>query len=920
VIRRAALFLLLLGAGFGVLHLLTRQEHGAGAASQPLPPSSTGQPRGIVVPSHQGDGTAGEVAVSLSGRLVLPRHREVVLPDGRRTELLSYRIEAQDSRPLEDDVYELTGLRVKFYEVGGPPAAPAAVPAGELEAATGFLKVGRDSKGRPSVREDRDMDLRGVRFTTGAGSRVEHLTLELQQLFARHDEQELHLRTAHIEEPFVLTIAGEPRIALTGKGLDAHFPNRRSESQTGGIVQISVGSDPVLVQRSADRESRLQARGPLHYREDLAAGVATVATRDAVRLEGVLGSGDRAVACGDDVVGTLRRDRQADAGKPGATWEAVRLRGEPCTLTGDRQELSCAQLDVTPSGGEPYLFTASGAPRLRARQADGSALEVHARRIHLLRLQAWLQPYFAAYRWQPWQLGTLPTQVVLFEGPTRFQLGASRGEAATGLVVLRGEHEAAPTTLRGFGRFTSRGEQDLVVRGDDGFLLYRAGDETMSLSPRGVPVAFEVEQAGTKLTGTGRCILRRGAATTLEVRSPPGDVTITRAGGGELREVKTLDAALRAGQLEQLVATGSPCRLTFPTADAVLRGSAARIRSDDPRQVVLHGAPATLWRESGELVEGATLELTQWEQGLALVADGDSHLVVLQPDELGRPTRLELFATRSTLLPYLLPEAAVVWHHRLHARSLWPFCAASLRRPRLHATGSVSVVRHDAAGKELAHARGDELWLQTDGPAGWIRGDPATVLHVDQSGKPNRGSSNQILFWHEAEGDYVTLRKTAGRLPSLDLAAPEQSPPRGPSGQRLQVTCDGDIAAEPARVKFLGASSARTLDPGGRVDPRGLTVDAGTMWLERDRKTGAATELLATPDAQLSWNDVRAAGERLALDLVRNQLILEDGKGAAGIETSSFAWRGKAIQFDYLTYEFEAWASSIQRTSVVKGR
>jgi hypothetical protein len=929
VIRKLAAFLVLLVAGFVILHFAIGGESfgGIGQLTRTQPPRRPDELRdGVVVPAG-GDGKSaiGELVVEFRGELDLPNRRPVALPGGGSVELLSHHLKARDSRPLGNGMQRLDDVTVEFYETGGTRAAPAAVHAGTLRAGTAFVTVARDAKGRPSVQQDRDMDLRDVVLTTPAGARVAGARLTVARALARSTEDGLAVRTDDPGEPFQLDVAGADPLHLTGRGLEATFPQARGgERAATGTARVAVASDPELRQTRGGRTTTLRARGPLVYREDLGSGVAFVTARDDVAIDGLAAGGAPATARGDRVAATLvRARREAGASQaaapPAASWRAIHLRGAPARLVGEREELTCAELDVAPNvRGQPWLFTASGAPRLESRAADGTPTTFTAERcIRLVRLRPLLEPGAA--------LGGFGAagfagqdQLVLFEGASQVRSGELEASASDGLRILRGEQADAGATIRGQGSITIRGEDGLAVTGTDGFLLHRAaGAETMRIGPRTATTAhrFTVRQQDLDVHGGGLVRLERTAGgagrARIVIDSPAGDAVLARE-RGTLRSVRRLDAEVAGRQLVRFDATGAPCGIELPASDGVVSGQAHRVESSAPRHVTLHGggpgAAASLAGARGEQVRGDRIDVHQRGATALVVARGDSRITVRQP-VAGGVREVELRADDCRLLPDLLEPWARQWWLAAYPPELRAVLAAPLAGNHLLARGHVHVVHRDPAGPQL-QARGDWLFSRLEPAAGVVRGAPAQVERTGPGRESLTAIAARLRFHTGHDGEHLTLVREPGRDPELRLSGVRQLPGSDPD-DRFHVLCQGDVEVLPDKVIGKGPVTGRTHGPDGVLDPGGMALDAGGLWLVREPSTGDVREIMAGLGADLRLRQVRARGEQLTLDLAHSVVMIDDRSGNGRIDGPLGAWRGVRVQYNFVTMEVSAWASGL---------
>jgi hypothetical protein len=918
VIRRLLALLLLLALGFGLLRWLGGEPNAAVTLTGDREPRTEPGPRrgpGIAIPLErepgQPEGERPVLRLRLEGgRIVLPRNREVVLDGGRRMQLPIYRLEADDSAQLADERLRLIGVRIEFFETAGTAAAPRSIPAGELRAAEAIVTVASDEQGRPSIEEDRDIDLRDVVLTTGEQARLARSKLVVGQALVRSQEGGLLVRTADPAEPFTLTRDGERRLELTGEGLDARFPHSRSLDRIGDQTVIQVGRRPDL--RLGD--ARVQALGAMTLCENATSGGIRLHAEQQVQVTLQLQqrpatiTGERL----DARVARLERD-----GIGGGEWLGATITGAPVRLAAPELTLHCAQLDVTPApGGRPYVVTATGAPELTAFAGDRPARFAAERRLHLLRYgERWLQPYGLP------AIGTAFDELVLLEGAARIEAEDLHARASDGMTLARGRPASSPISLAGRGRVRIEAAGG-AFDGNDGFLLTRDAAETrVRLGPEQAARshAFTLAQGGQRIDGSGGCRIthREDGDVRLELDSPAEDLIVQLAEQrGELRRLARLDAALQHGALQRLSATGADCGFVFPTDGGPVAGSAVRITSRDPRVIELHGGPAWITRAGGERLHGERIEITRLAGGrIALLAQRSARVAI--PIDGASAERLDLDAAEVRLLPWLAAPAAVAWLAAPHPPGVRLLLSRRLGAEVLIATGACRLQR-ESAGRIVGTATGQSLWMLLREQAGTLEGsasDPATVARVDERGRQTNAAAATIRFASTAGGEWLSLAAVPGRAPVLEFAGtlprlPEQA--ATPSGdERHRLVCDGPIELQPGWIRCLGRIALRGLAAGGTEDPAGLRLDAERLLAERDRRTGEVLRLQAIESAELRWSELHAQGTRLTLDLRDQKCVIEDPDGAASVDAPLAHWRGHRAEYFYASFALRAWHSRV---------
>lgn len=637
--KRVLAFLLLLACGIAALWLAIGDEGpvnaNTGGGTESREPEPARGPGGVSVQQ----GKLGSISVRQTGPLSFPQYRTVPLPDGSARHERVFVLDAEDSTPLTDTLQQLDRVTVRLFENDQPNAV--------LHAQRAFLELARDVAGKPSLSEDKEIDLREVVFETLPGARLEGLRLELPNARILVAEDTLRLRTASEDDPVLLVVDGTRSGTLRGKGLQARVPRNRQSALRRADIEIL--HEPVLETEGLV----VRASGRMYYREDLDRGSAIVTVDDDVQLDlaggglpvarpaqaaGGAATGSRPVADGprtrirgDRFTGWLRRDA-ATRGGGGATgrdtaWEKLQLTGAPATVELDAGRLLTPRITVLPGPlGEPWLVTAHGGEsRIEQTQIRPGSKQTELvtgtsqRRIHLVRTGSGAGAQLRLAGFPQWTLRPLnDLQVVVFEGDSRLDGGDRTVTASRGLHAFHREGSSTGV-LRGFGdvrieqRAGKAGEQDLVATGNDGFLLHAtATSQRLQLGP---PLPTDLEAAGgawrthryqvqygaATATGLGACRLDRdGERSRLWLRAPGAEIA-ARLGAQavDLDNVRQLEAVLDGRELTSFAAAGLPARSRrIGPADAVV-AVAPRLLQIGPRSLRLtrvpDDAPPGLW-------------------------------------------------------------------------------------------------------------------------------------------------------------------------------------------------------------------------------------------------------------------------------------------------------------------------------------
>lgn len=619
--KRALLFFVLLALGFVALRLAIGDDEIV-TASGPVATNEqkTDEPEshGAGVPIQQGQ--IGATWQTYGGS----RYRKVKTipqPDGSERNEPMYDLDWKDSAPVREGLQRLDQVTVIFYDRG--------VEAATLTSKQAFVELGKDLSGKPSLREDKEIDLREAIFETLPDSRAAGLRLELERALVLVREDYIQLRTPNETDPVLLVLDGRSTGSLRGKGLLSRFPrDRRSAMQR---ADIDILHDPELIANGL----AVRARGRMHYAEDMTSGAAQITVDDDVvadfaqagglRLRGFDGkdatspNDGKATVRGDQFTGWLQRHKvRKDNGgtREELGWHFVQLRGAPAVIDAPGLHLTTPDLTLQPGmSGEPFVVTASGGQSrleqvLSLEQIDKGEVAFvgeSPRRIHLLRPGSQASALLGAYGFPQWTLQQLETQqAVAFEGRANVHGGDRSLQASRGLQIFRPGSSGSSAVVQGFGdvhieqRAGKELKKDLIANGSDGFVMRLLPDhETLDLGPiRDAATAangawhnhrYDIRYGTAKIDGTGAChVERRGTITELLLRAPGSEIRGQLGElAGELSQVRSLRAELDGEEVKSFALTGIPALATFVHEQDHLIATAPRLEQNGPASLSL---------------------------------------------------------------------------------------------------------------------------------------------------------------------------------------------------------------------------------------------------------------------------------------------------------------------------------------------
>lgn len=616
--KRLLAFLLLLALGIVALRLAIGTDDAVRANVDDTTPRPEG-PATAGLSAQQGKIGA---SVSQTGPIAFPQFRAVPVGDGTTRHEQVFRLEAKDSKPISDSLQQLDGVEVLLFEKGKAAA--------RLLARQAFVELARDGTGKPSLREQKDIDLRDAVFETLPGSRGAGMRLELGNARVHVGEHELVLDTATDTEPVRLVVDGERTGTMRGKGLQARVPRDRDSALQR--VDVEILHEPELETAGIV----VVAKGRMHYVEDLKTGAAQVTLDDDVRVDltqgrlvlpGALapaggGSAGRSEIRGDQFVGWLQREKRSENGREreNVAWRQLLLTGAPAVVAVGSDRLETPRIKVLPGPlGDPFLVSALGGASSiewhRARPggpAEGPTRGTSPRRIHMLSPGNAAGALHRQLGFPQWTLGALnAVQIVVFEGGAHVENANTVVTTGNGMQLYsRGGSERG--VALGFGdvrlvrRATRPGESDLVVTGNDGFRASFGGEvEHWRLGPPLPPVAerasprwqahrYEVRLGNATAQGTGACAIERlGARSTVRLFAPtPSIAGRLPAQGVELASLVHLQATFVDDEVVALDAAGLPARATRTSAGDVVAAVAPRLLQIGPRSLRLLGPEA----------------------------------------------------------------------------------------------------------------------------------------------------------------------------------------------------------------------------------------------------------------------------------------------------------------------------------------
>lgn len=915
MIRRLLLVLLLIGGSLALLHLLIGFENFAktdgGPQDEPIRRTRDERGLGGGVEVGGGTGDGPRVSVAGSGEFRELRREERALPDGSRIRLRTFELLAEDSETVAEDLVRLDRLTAHLFQIDDDTNPPREVEVGTITARQAFLQVARDESGKPSIREDRDMDLRDVVLTSTAESEAPGLRFEVERVLARQTEIGVEFRTPGSDVPFEVVFAGDAvPTRMRGRGVRGVLPSNAREA--GAVFELHVDADPEVVHGS----STLRSSGRLDYVEDLSAGVGRLSLQQNVEVEGFpggpLGDGP-ATATGDRLSGTLIR---------GATssWRRLVLSADAprrVVVAHGRRQLDCQRLAVLPAlDGEPAAIIAEGAPEIVDATDEAAVRRARAElSIHLIDVRSFVGSPLASLGFSAPPLARILDGLAIFEGRSSLAEGDQSFESDQGLRVLAAR-DGSIATARGFGKVRLRSE-GLVAESGSGLRVFMDHEGTRAIlgetgpsSDDRLAVDAETEEGPLRAEGRGTLTLVRGpdGATDVRVVSPAADLVVRR-GEERMQGVEDLRATADGTRtLQALSATGHPVRLS--TSRAALRdgdvgkieAEATRIDMPSRRSLFLRGSARVVDSELGE-VTGDEVEFHRVgaERGI-LVARG-STASVRASDPSGS---WQLDGGQIAVRPGMIP-AALLGMHGLSPRLVNAVFARQLATAR----GSVAF-RGEGEAEGEVEGLGDVLFAVPEAGLARIVGAPARLAQR-QGGRRTQATAADIRL--SADGrTFRTLTLspghaadgTLGLTPRLDVFGGEGG--EADAFRAFRLFCDVPVEANAEGILVEGPFAIRGLTPEGEIDPDGIAVDAARLAVDWDAESRSVHGLRAFGDARLRYRSIRAFGDEMRIDALSHLVEVETRSSRpAGVVLRGRRIEGDLFQADYEAQELRAW-------------
>jgi len=915
VIRRLLLVLLLIGGSLALLHLLIGFENFAKTEGGPQdePIRRTRDERGLGGGVEVGGGTddGPRVSVSGSGEFRELRREERALPDGSRIRLRTFELLAEDSDTVAEDLVRLDRLTAHLFQIDDGSSPPREVEVGTITARQAFLQVARDESGKPSIREDRDMDLRDVVLTSTAESEAPGLRFEVERVLARQTEIGVEFRTPGSDVPFEVVFAGDAvPTRMRGRGVRGVLPSNAGEP--GALFELHVDADPEVVHGS----STLRSSGRLDYVEDLSAGVGRLSLQQNVEVEGFpggpLGDGP-ATATGDRLNGTLVRGATA-------SWRRLVLSANSprrVVVAHGRTRLDCERMAVLPAlDGEPAAIIAEGAPELVDATNESAVRRVRAeQRIHLIDVRSFVGSPLASFGFSAPPLARILDGLAVFEGRSSFEEGDLSLEAADGLRVLAAR-DGSIATAQGFGSVRLEGN-GLVAESGSGLRVSNHHAETRAIlgelgpsSDDRLAVAAETDGGPLRAEGSGTLTLVRGAegATDVHVVSPAADLVVQR-GEDRLLGVEDLRAEIDGERtLQTLAASGHPVRLS--TSRAALPGGGVGLIEAEAERIDVPSLQSLFLRGSARVVDANLGEATGDElefhrvgaESGILVAHG-SAASVRASDPTGS---WQLDGEKITVRPGMIP-AALLQLHGVPPRLANPVFARQL------ATATGSVEFHGAGETEgEVEGTGDLLFAVPESGLARIVGAPASIAQR-KDGQRTLATAADIRL--QADGRaFRTLTLSSeedagsgpGLTPRLDVFSKEGT--GSDAFRAFRLFCDVPIQADADGISVEGPFAIRGLTPDGQIDPEGIAVDAARLAVTWDAATRSVQKIRAFGDTRLRYRSIRAFGDEMRIDALTHLVEVEtQSNRPAGVVLRGRRIEGDLFQADYEAQEMRAW-------------
>ncbi len=933
MIGRIAAFLLLAGGGFAGLWWATGGSALAGRGEGLVLDADTDRTApvpSVLIPGaapegeQDGDEFGTDVRFAYRGAFEdLGTYREVPLGDGSFRRLPIYKLSAADMEPRPLGRVLLHEVTVELFERDRDRPTES-VHAGTLTADRADVVMQPNEDGTPSIDTGKDITLHRAVLVTTAAAQVKNARLELDEAIVRIDERAIDLRTVKDDQAFSLTIDDRGSMALSGLGLTARLPLDRGEQRPDPTDRLSIRVKSAADLRHRGRRGGVQLRsaGPMSYVEDPSFGTAMVtAAREVVLTDGgapePAAAGDQQqpdrggfIATGDRVTARLRRGERV-AGRVTGAWQRIELSGAsdvPATLTIGGVRIRSQTLRGSPNlVGEPYAFTASGAPELDQVGDETGMRFACSDRVHVVQIHDYWQPWMGARGFGPRSFPAHVRLLMTFVGKT--SVVVPRGddtlqlEAEEGLWVMRPQTRQWPAVVRGKGAVAVRGAGAgpgaIDVSGTDGFLLYgdargqhvRLGPEVADLEHR-----FSIRTPQLVAEGSGACSLRQSTDVDqphqLRIHAPGNDAVVTLVEqDGELRNLQRLTATFDDGGIRDFEASGPDSALHWTDGEDVIVGHADRLVGAADGPIRLFGAPAKIDSERRGEVHGEALSVYRFgEDSIGLRADGAARALGSHRTSDGAVVRFDLTAEQALLLPFVVPTPLLA----VHTWFLPPSAAAALSGLDQETLVATRAIDLELTRGEESPVRGDgdalRLRFTDDGADGALRGAPATITSRDHAGQRLTAIATVLQLARDGDGQVLRMPHDSARPPLLELGDRRGALARfGDPAGSTRLSCAGDITVAPAAISFGGSTAISAWLADGTPDEDGFTADARTLHIERNAD-GRVRRVVGEDVRDLRWNSVRARARHLDLDLATGTCQVYDPAGGVELTLPGRGW------------------------------
>jgi hypothetical protein len=929
-VKRALLFVLLLGLGFFLLHVLVQEEQ---PAPKPAAKQDTKRPRPAEGSGVEVQNGGMNIVTQVSGPLKIAQVRLVPTGNGSRKELV-YELSCTNTVPLADGTYRLEGVTVQLFDDG--------VHAADLTAKQAVVALSEDANGKRSIREDKDLELTGAVVATLPGARIGELRIECGRLRARIAELELALDTPDDQEPVLVQVGGPRAGLLRGRGLRARMPKDRGLAN--GKLDIVLLREPRLETTGLNAA----AEGNLHYVEVLSSGAALLTLEQTVTLglegaTGLTGARGATKILGDRLICTLQRGKSGEQKRDAILWEQIQLLGAPARVDSPGVALQSQKLTVTPGiDGKPAMLTAHGGPaRLTQTDANGTATFTSDAPIRLLQPRSSIAAVYEAMGFPSSALRPLrQLQILVFDGKSNIEAADGfRMQATKGLRVFQPNPTAADGAILAHGLGDVVIEQGVdqertTAKGNDGFLLTRnAAGDRLVLGSEAADSAhtYRIQRGDFELSGSGACQLTRQPDNSARIVLHSKTADIQGLFGrdlGSADHLEQLEATIANRELAKLQASGPAAHFAFTRtarSGEQIDAFASQVAKTGRASWMLQGttaAPARIARPAsgrdpaGELT-APRIEIHQLgARDVLLDATAqDSTLATFRADRIATAnteTTAVITARRIRLLPFALTTSA----RRAHFQGVPSMIADRME----HVLGRAWVLAEEAVTADLRDAKhgstrgnGEQLILSQGALAGMWTGDSignraATIENLALDGRRTTATGARVRFFR-ADGDRIDVLTSfvdgGAMLPPKVVLRDAKSGSSSPLSH-LSAQCTGQIEVKPDGVQFRGPVEAQSLLADGSADPAGMNITARTLDMARSLDTGNVTVIDAGGGVNVQWKDLRAQSDKVEIDLRRQRCTATDPAGAQ-LQLGSRRFQARRIEANYVNYSVRTW-------------